>query len=76
MDFWTIFWVIVTGAVVVRSMPQAYRLYRAPREVQTSVISMDAQQARRAALAALIFAPIIWIAILLSSFGLIGRSQF
>ena len=74
--FWTIFWVIVTGAALVRGMPEAYFLYRHPREVRTSVISMDAQQARRAALATLIFAPIIWLVILLSSFGLIGRSQF
>jgi cobalamin synthase len=74
--FWTIFWVIVTGAVLVRGMPEVYALYRHPREVRTGVISMDAQQARRAALAALIFAPIIWLVILFSSFGLIGRSQF
>ena len=76
MNFWTIFWVVVTGAVLVRSMPQAYDMYRHPREVRTSVIYMDAQQARRAAIAALIFMPIIWLMIVLSSFGLLGRSQF
>ena len=67
---------IVTGAVLARAMPEAYRLYRNPREVRTSVIYMEAQQARRASLAALIGMPIIWLVILLSSFGLIGRSQF
>ena len=50
MDFWTIFWIIVTGAVACPRNARGLRPVSPSTGSPASVISMDAQQARRAAL--------------------------
>ena len=76
MSVWTMLWVLIFSVVAALGTRNAYRLYRQPREVRTGVMNMDAGQAGRAALAALIALPLVWLLIVLSSFGLLGRLPF
>jgi hypothetical protein len=73
---WATIWVAIVSVVCALALRSAYRLYRHPREIRNPVGSWRPDQSRRIALATLIGLPFIWLLIVLSSFGLLGRSPF
>jgi hypothetical protein len=70
MSIWAIIWVVVVSVFAALGTRNAYRLYQRPHDVRNSAISMNSEQARRAAFAAMIGMPVIWLLIVLSTFEL------
>jgi hypothetical protein len=52
-------------------MRNAFEIYQHPREMRTTIYWLDPQKARRAALAALLGLPVLWLVIALSTLGFI-----
>ena len=76
MNVWAIIWVAIVSVFCALGTRNAFRLYRHPREMRTAVGLMSPKEVRQAAVAVLVAMPIVWLIIVLSSFGLIGRSPF
>jgi hypothetical protein len=67
MNLWNVLWLFLVSVACLLGMRNALGIYRHPREVRTSVSSLEPQQARRAALAALFGFPVIWFLIALET---------
>ena len=67
---WAGIWIVVVSIFAALGTRNAYRLYQRPHEVRNSVISMNSEQAGRAAFATMIGMPVIWPLIVLSTFEL------
>ena len=76
MSIFALIWIAVVSVFCALGARNALQLYRHPRDLRSGVMSLNAEQVRRAAIATLAGLPIVWLLIVFSSLGLLGPSPF